>query len=92
MVDLKPGQSLAIGGLISSNDRKTLSKFPILGDIPVLGALFRSTNFVRNETDLIIFVTPELAKPLEAGQAPNLEEQMTTTPEEEKEIRQIPGR
>lgn len=92
MVDLKPGQSLAIGGLISSDDRKTLSKFPILGDIPVLGALFRSTNFTRNETDLIIFVTPEIVKPLEAGQAPNLEEQMTPTPEEEKEIRQIPAK
>lgn len=92
MVDLKPGQSLAIGGLISSNDRKSLSKFPILGDIPVLGALFRSTNFVRNETDLIIFVTPEIAKPLDAAQAPNLEEQMRTTPEEEKEIRQVPGK
>ncbi len=92
IVDLKPGQSLAIGGLISSEDRKSLSKFPILGDIPLLGALFRSTKFTRNETDLIIFVTPEIVKPLEAGQAPNLEEQMTPTPEEEKEIRQIPGR
>lgn len=92
IVDLKPGQSLAIGGLIQSEDRKTLTKFPILGDIPVLGALFRSTKFTRNETDLIIFVTPEIVKPFEAGQAPNLEEQMKITPEEEKEIRQIPGR
>jgi pilus assembly protein CpaC len=92
IVDLRPGQSLAIGGLISSDDRKVMSKFPILGDIPLLGALFRSTNFVRNETDLIIFVTPEIVKPLEAAQAPNLEEQMKTTPEEAKEIRQIPGK
>lgn len=92
IVDLKPGQSLAIGGLIQSIDRKTLTKFPILGDIPVLGALFRSTQFTRDETDLIIFVTPEIVKPLATGEAPNLEEQMKTTPEEEKEIRQIPGR
>lgn len=92
IVDLKPGQSLAIGGLIQIDDRKILTKFPIMGDIPVLGALFRSTNFTRNETDLIIFVTPEVVKPLAAGQTPNLEEQMTTTPEEEKELRQIPGR
>lgn len=90
IVDLKPGQSLAIGGLISSDDRKSISKFPILGDIPVLGALFRSTNFIRNETDLIILVTPEIVKPLEPAQAPNLEEQMKMTPTEEKEIRQIP--
>lgn len=92
IVDLKPGQSLAIGGLIQIDDRKILTKFPIMGDIPVLGALFRSTNFTRNETDLIIFVTPEVVKPLASGQTPNLEEQMTTTPEEEKEFRQIPGR
>lgn len=90
IVDLKPGQSLAIGGLISSDDRKSISKFPILGDIPVLGALFRSTNFTRNETDLIILVTPEIVKPLEPALAPNLEEQMKMTPTEEKEIRQIP--
>jgi pilus assembly protein CpaC len=92
IVDLKPGQSLAIGGLISSDDRKSISKFPILGDIPVLGALFRSTNFIRNETDLIILVTPEIVKPLEPGLAPNLEEQMKMTPTEEKEMRQIPGK
>jgi pilus assembly protein CpaC len=90
IVDLRPGQSLAIGGLISSDDRKVMSKFPILGDIPVLGALFRSTAFIRNETDLIIFVTPEIVKPLEAAKVPNLEEQMKTTPAEEKEMRQIP--
>jgi pilus assembly protein CpaC len=92
IVDLKPGQSMAIGGLLQTEDRKTLTKFPILGDIPVLGALFRSTKFIRNETDLIIFVTPEIVKPFAAGQAPNLEQQMKTTWEEEKEIRQIPGR
>lgn len=92
IVDLKPGQSLAIGGLLQTEDRKTLTKFPILGDIPVLGALFRSTKFIRNETDLVIFVTPEIVRPFAAGQAPNLEQQMKTTLEEEKEIRQIPGR
>ncbi|MBZ0169184.1 Type II secretion system protein D precursor [Candidatus Methylomirabilis lanthanidiphila] len=92
MVDLKSGQSLAIGGLIKVADRKTLTKFPILGDVPVLGALFRSTKFVRDETDLIIFVTPDIVKPFALGQAPNLEEQMKTTPEEAKEMRQVPGR
>ena len=91
-MDLMPGQSMAIGGLLQTEDRKTITKFPILGDIPVLGSLFRSTKFIRNETDLIIFVTPELVKPFGAGQAPNLERQMKMTPEEEKEFRQIPGR
>lgn len=92
IVDLKPGQGLAIGGLIKITDRKTLTKFPILGDVPVLGALFRSTKFVSDETDLIIFVTPDIVKPFASGEAPNLEEQMKTTPEEAKEMRQIPGR
>jgi len=90
VVDLKPGQGLAVGGLISSQDRKTLSKVPILGDIPVLGALFRSTQFVRNETDLVVFVTPEIVKPL--TEVPNLDQQMRTTPDEDKELRQIPGK
>lgn len=90
VVDLRPGQSLAVGGLISSQDRKALSKVPILGDIPVLGALFRSTQFVRNETDLVVFVTPEIVKPL--TEVPNLEQQMRTTPDEDKELRQIPGK
>lgn len=92
IVDLKSGQSLAIGGLIQSTDRKSLTKFPVLGDIPVLGAIFRSTKFIRDETDLVIFVTPEIAKPFAAGQTPNLERQMRTTPQEEREMRQIPGR
>lgn len=92
IVDLMPGQSLAIGGLIKSTDRNNLTKFPVLGDIPVLGAIFRSTKFIRDETDLVIFVTPEIAKPFAPGQAPNLERQMRTTQQEEREMRQIPGR
>lgn len=92
IVDLRPGQSLAIGGLIKSLDRNNLSKFPLLGDIPVLGAIFRSTKFMRDESDLIIFVTPDIAKPFAAGQAPNLDKYMKTTADEAKDMRQFPGR
>ena len=90
IVDLKPGQGLAVGGLISSQDRKTLSKLPILGDIPILGALFRSTQFIRNETDLVVFVTPEIVKPL--TEIPDLGPSMRLTPDEDRELRQIPGK
>lgn len=59
-VELKDGDSLAIGGLFQRNYTNTVRQFPILGDIPVLGALFRSANWNRDETELVIIVTPKL--------------------------------
>jgi pilus assembly protein CpaC len=64
-IELADGQSFAIAGLLSESVRESVSKFPVLGDIPVLGALFRSSQFVKNETELIIIVTPHLVKPLD---------------------------
>jgi pilus assembly protein CpaC len=55
---------MGIAGLISENLREVVTKFPGLGEIPVLGALFRSQEFQNNETELVIMVTPRLAKPL----------------------------
>ena len=63
-IELGDGQSFAIAGLLQDNIRETISKFPLLGDIPVLGVLFRSQSFIKNETELIIIVTPHLVKPL----------------------------
>jgi pilus assembly protein CpaC len=63
-VELKDGQSFAIAGLLSDVVREAAAKYPLLGDIPVLGALFRSTRFQKNETELVIIVTPQLVKPL----------------------------
>ena len=63
-VQLADGQSFAIAGLLKDNIKESVSKFPLLGDIPILGALFRSTSFLKNETELIIIVTPHLVKPL----------------------------
>ncbi len=64
-IELGDGQSFAIAGLLRDNVREVVSKFPLLGDIPILGALFRSTSFQKNETELIIIVTPHLVKPLD---------------------------
>lgn len=64
-IELADGQSFAIAGLLKDNVREIVRKFPLLGDIPVLGALFRSTSFQKNETELIIIVTPHLVKPLD---------------------------
>lgn len=64
-IELADGQSFAIGGLMRDNVRETINKYPGLGDIPILGALFRSTSFQKNETELLIIVTPHLVKPLD---------------------------
>jgi pilus assembly protein CpaC len=65
VIELANGQSFAIAGLLRETVREAVAKFPVLGDIPVLGALFRSTSFQKNETELIIIVTPHLVKPLD---------------------------
>ncbi|WP_028629767.1 type II and III secretion system protein family protein [Metapseudomonas resinovorans] len=65
-VELGNGQTIAIAGLISENTRDFVSRFPGLGDIPVLGHLFRSQSFQNGETELVILVTPHLAKPIDA--------------------------
>jgi len=66
VVELADGQSFAIAGLLKETVRDKMSKFPLLGDIPILGALFRSRAFQKNETELIIIVTPHLVKPLDS--------------------------
>ncbi len=64
-VELADGQSFAIAGLLKDDVREIISRYPVLGEIPVLGALFRSSSFRRNETELIVIVTPHLVKPLD---------------------------
>jgi pilus assembly protein CpaC len=67
-VELGSGQSFAIGGLISNSTRNNLDKVPGLGDVPVLGTLFRSTSFRRSESELVIIVTPYLVAPVASAQ------------------------
>ncbi|WP_029894574.1 type II and III secretion system protein family protein [Desulfohalovibrio reitneri] len=64
-VELKSGQTFAIAGLIRDNLREAAARFPVLGDVPVLGSLFRSSEFQKDQTELVILVTPHLAKPLD---------------------------
>lgn len=63
-VQLGDGQSFAIAGLIKNNVNQTIKRIPLLGDIPILGALFRSTKFQEDKTELMFVVTPRLVKPL----------------------------
>ena len=63
------GQSFAIGGLLDNRDTETYEKIPFLGDIPILGKLFQSMQRTRNNTELIVIVTPEVVAPIQAGTA-----------------------
>ena len=65
VVELDDGQSFAIAGLLKDNVRDTVAQYPFLGDIPVLGNLFKSREFQKNKTELVIIVTPHLVKPLD---------------------------
>jgi len=67
-VELMDGQTMGIAGLINEELREAVNKFPGLGSIPILGNLFRSSEFVKGETELIILVTPRLARPLPKDQ------------------------
>ncbi|GAB3441876.1 type II and III secretion system protein family protein [Massilia solisilvae] len=62
-VQLNDGQSFAVAGLIRNNVTETLKKFPGLGDVPILGMLFRSSEFQKDQTELVFIVTPRLVKP-----------------------------
>ncbi len=64
-VELASGQTIGVAGLINENLRERVNKFPGLGDIPVLGALFRSQEYVKGQSELVIFITPRFAKPID---------------------------
>jgi pilus assembly protein CpaC len=68
-VQLIDGQSFAIGGLIKNNTTTNIKAFPLLGELPVIGALFRSTEFQSDKSELVFVVTPRLVKPLPPGYA-----------------------
>jgi pilus assembly protein CpaC len=64
-VEVQSGQTIGIAGLISEGLRESVNRFPGLGEVPVFGTLFRSQEFLREETELVIFVTPRLAQPMD---------------------------
>ncbi len=79
-VEMGNGQTIAIAGLLNEQIRGVASRIPGLGDIPILGALFRSVNYQRSLTELVILVTPEIVAPLDAHQAVRLPGQDMTDP------------
>ena len=64
-VELADGQTIGLAGLINDNLRSVVTRFPGLGTLPVLGSLFRSQEWQQGETELVILVTPRLAKPID---------------------------
>lgn len=64
-LELADGQTIGIAGLLSENVRDSISKMPGLGDIPLLGQIFNSQEYISGETELVILVTPRLAKPID---------------------------
>jgi len=71
-VELRDGQSFALAGLLDNNETKSLSKIPVLGDIPILGNLFKSSSFQKQETELMFIITADLVKPMNSDELPNL--------------------
>lgn len=69
-VELADGQTIGLAGLINDTTRSMVKKFPGLGSVPVLGALFRSQDFLKGQTELVILVTPRLAKPVDPKKVP----------------------
>ena len=67
-VELNPGQSFAIGGLLDNRVTNTFEKIPFLGDIPVLGKFFQSRSHNKQNTELVVIVTPEIVQPVPGGQ------------------------
>ena len=71
-VELRDGQSFALAGLLDNSETKTLSRIPIVSDIPILGALFKSKSFEKKETELMFIVTAHMVKPIPSDELPNM--------------------
>ena len=79
-VEIGNGQTIAIAGLLNDEVRGVVNRIPGIGDVPILGALFRSVEYRRNLTELVILVTPEIVAPLGPDQVPPVPGQSITTP------------
>jgi len=83
-VFVKTGESITLGGLVQASDAQNVDKVPGLGSIPVLGNLFKSKQFIRNQTEMLVFATPRVVTAAEAGS--DLKEKVTGDFEEYDEI------
>lgn len=86
-VEMQEGESLIIGGLLDRRISKDLTKFPVLGDIPILGTLFRSTKFANEESELIFVITPRIVRTFKPGEKPQLP---AMEKYDDPDIRQVP--
>lgn len=66
-VELNPGESFALGGLLDNRETETFEKIPFIGDVPILGKFFQSISKTKTNTELIVIVTPEIVNPIPAG-------------------------
>ena len=87
-MNVHEGDTIVISGLVDANASKTFDKLPGLGDIPILGALFRSRNFQRNRTDLVIFVTPIIVN----ADSPENREQIEKSDRLRDDFRKVAGK
>lgn len=90
-INLRDGESFAIAGLVNNEVRQAVAKIPLLGDIPILGALFRSSRFVNNETELLFLVTVKLVDSPPVGGGPDATRLMELRPGERREFTLVPG-
>ena len=93
MLTVDDGDVLAIGGLIDENERRTIEKVPFLGDIPVLGELFKSRSRTKGKTNLMVFIRPTIVRSREEARAVTAQrygyirnEQLKRNPGEEPSI------
>jgi pilus assembly protein CpaC len=86
-VEMKDGESLIIGGLLDRRVSKDLTKFPLLGDVPILGTLFRSTKFANEESELVFVITPRIVRTFKPGEKPSLP---PIEKYDDPDIRQVP--
>ena len=71
-IELRDGQSFALAGLLDNNETRSISRVPVLGNVPILGNLFKSTQFQKQETELVFIVTADLVKPVDRDDLPVL--------------------
>jgi pilus assembly protein CpaC len=71
-IELRDGQSFALAGLLDNSESRSLSKVPVIGDIPILGNLFKSKQYQKNETELMFIVTAQLVKPVSPDDIPQM--------------------
>ena len=79
MVEIRDGESFAMAGLLRKDFQDTIRQVPLLGSLPIIGALFRSTGFQHQDSELVMIVTPHLVRPVPAGRAESADRSRRTS-------------